>query len=153
MQAANSGGYGPDVATTVAEGESTPRACLRLGGLLARTEQNQRRNTVLYRTPPVCWGFLNQLSSDSWAVGLRRADPCSALGCETTSGSGSRIFCPAGKAMWAAMQRTTGCSLMRFFTDTERESPGVICLRVSATGRSYTSALVDGRRAACSSEF
>src|SRR6202030_3760374 len=74
------------------------RACLRLGGLLARTEQNQRRNTVLYRTPPVCWGFPNQLSSDSWAVGLRRADPCSALGCETTSGSGSRIFCPAGKA-------------------------------------------------------
>jgi len=26
---------------------------------------------------------------------LRRADPCSALDCETTNGSGSRIFCPA----------------------------------------------------------
>ncbi len=30
--------------------------------------------------------------------------------------------CPDGKAMSAALQRTTGCSLMRFFTDIERES-------------------------------
>ena len=39
------------------------------------------------------------------------------------------------------MQQTTGCSLMRFFTDIERESLGVICPRVLATGTSYTSAL------------
>ena len=31
--------------------------------------------------------------------------------------------------------------------------PGVTCLRVSATGRSCTSALVDGRRAAFSNAF
>src|SRR3982074_616336 len=39
--------------------------------------------------------------------------PCSALDCETTNGSGSKIFCPAEKVMWAAMQQTTGCSLNR----------------------------------------
>src|SRR3984893_3992096 len=76
--------------------------------------------------------------------------PCSALDCETTNGSGSKIFCPGEKVMWAAMQQTTGCSLMRFFTDIERESLGVICPRVLATGTSYTSALTDGRRAAFS---
>jgi hypothetical protein len=37
---------------------------------------------------------------------------------------------------------------MRFFTDIERESLGVICPRVLAIGTSYTSALTDGRRAA-----
>src|SRR3989440_5272162 len=45
------------------------------------------------------------------------------------------------------MQQTTGCSLMRVFTDIERESLGVICPRVLAMGTSYTSALTDGRRA------
>src|SRR4030081_1936261 len=55
--------------------------------------------------------------------------------------------------MWAAMQQTTGCSLMRFFTDIERESLGVICPRVLAIGTSYTSALTDGRRAAFSIAF
>ena len=43
--------------------------------------------------PSVCWGFPNQLSSDSWAVGFEEADPCSDLDCETINGSGSRI-CP-----------------------------------------------------------
>src|SRR4029077_17912841 len=52
------------------------------------------------------WGFPNQLSSDSWAVGFEEADPCSDLDCETTNGSGSKIFCPAEKVMWAAMQQT-----------------------------------------------
>src|SRR4029077_15384705 len=79
--------------------------------------------------------------------------PCSALDCETTNGSGSKIFCPGEKVMWAAMQQTTGSSLMRFFTDIERESLGVICPHVLATGTSYTSALTDGRRAAFSIAF
>src|ERR1700730_6413145 len=76
----------------------------------------------MIRSLVLLWGFPNQLSSDSWAVGFEEADPCSALDCETTNGSGSKIFCPGEKVMWAAMQQTTGCSLMRFFTDIERES-------------------------------
>src|SRR5580692_1859707 len=84
----------------------------------------------MIRSLVLFWGFPNQLSSDSWAVGFEEADPCSALDCETTNGSGSKIFCPGEKVMWAAMQQTTGCSLMRFFTDIERESLGVICPRV-----------------------
>ena len=55
--------------------------------------------------------------------------------------------------MSAALQRITGCSLTRFFTDIEREFPGVICRRVSATGGSCTSALADGQRAAFSTVF
>src|ERR1700730_18625783 len=98
----------------------------------------------MIRSLVLLWGFPNQLSSDSWAVGFEEADPCSALDCETTNGSGSKIFCPGEKVMWAAMQQTTGCSLMRFFTDIERESLGVIRPRVLATGTSYTSALTDG---------
>src|SRR6202165_1285953 len=107
----------------------------------------------MIRSLVLLWGFRNQLSSDSWAVGFAEADPCSALDCETTNGSGSKIFCPGEKVMWAAMQQTTGCSLMRFFTDIERESLGVICPRVLAIGTSYTSALTDGRRAAFRSHF
>jgi len=41
-----------------------PRACLQLGDLCARTEQNQTRNTVLLMQRRICWGFPNQLSSD-----------------------------------------------------------------------------------------
>src|ERR1035437_2404183 len=40
------------------------RACLQLGGLCMRTDQNQTRNIVLFAAPPVRWGFPNQLSSD-----------------------------------------------------------------------------------------
>jgi hypothetical protein len=39
---------------------------------------------------------------DSWAVGFEEADPCSALDCETTNGSGSKIFCPGSPAFEAA---------------------------------------------------
>src|SRR5262249_24519270 len=78
----------------------------------------------------------------------RRADPCNALAYEMISGSESKNFCPAEKAMSAVLQRTTACSLTRFFIDTERAFPGVICRRVSAIGRLYTSASTDGQRAA-----
>src|SRR6476660_9361545 len=81
------------------------------------------------------------------------ADRCGDMGYATTNGIELRIFCPGVKDMWVAMQRTIGCSLMRFYIDTERESRGVICRRVSASGTSYTSALTDGRRAAFSSAF
>ena len=40
------------------------RACLQLGGLCMRTDQNQTRNIVLFAAPPVRRGFPNQLSSD-----------------------------------------------------------------------------------------
>ena len=43
---------------------STARACLQLGGLCMRTDQNQKRNIVLFAAPPVRRGFPNQLSSD-----------------------------------------------------------------------------------------
>ena len=42
----------------------------------------------MIRSLVLLWGFPNQLSSDSWAVGFEEADPCSALDCETTNGSG-----------------------------------------------------------------
>src|SRR6516164_5670528 len=83
----------------------------------------------------------------------RRADPCSALDCETTNGSGSRIFCLAEKVMSEAPQRTTDCSSMQFFIGIEPEFPGVTCRRVSATGRSYISATADGQKPEFSSEF
>ena len=44
--------------------EKGTRACLQLGGLCTRTDQNQTRNTVLFCSAPVRWGFPNQLSSD-----------------------------------------------------------------------------------------
>src|ERR1700730_14433130 len=57
----------------------------------------------MIRSLVLLWGFPNQLSSDSWAVGFEEADPCSALDCETTNGIGSKIFCPGEKVMWAAI--------------------------------------------------
>ena len=43
--------------------------------------------------------------------------------------------------------------LMRFFIDIERAFPGGICRCASATGRLFTSASADGRRAAFLSVF
>ena len=79
--------------------------------------------------------------------------PCSALDCETTNGSGSKIFCPGEKVMWAAMQQTIGCSFYAVLYRYRTGVPCVICPRVLAIGTSYTSALTDGRRAAFSIAF
>src|SRR6202030_2445221 len=65
------------------------------------TESNAEHRSMI-RSLALFWGFPNQLSSDSWVVGFEEADPCSALDCETTNGSGSKIFCPGEKVMWAA---------------------------------------------------
>src|SRR5436189_6397810 len=45
------------------------------------------------------------------------ADRCGAMHYATTSGIGSRIFCPAEKAMWEALRRTIECSSKPFCTD------------------------------------
>ena len=51
-------------------------------------------------------------------------------------------------------RRTIDCSAEKLLcTAIERAFPGAICLSVSATGRSSTSALIGGRRAAFSSAF
>src|SRR5262249_55524113 len=81
---------------------------------------------------------------------LRRADPCSALDCETTSGTRSRIFCPGVKGMSVVPQRTTDCLWKPFFTDTGR---GVICPCALVIGKWCTSGLADGQKAAFSSAF
>src|SRR5215813_14222746 len=51
-------------------------------------------------------GFPNHLVSDSWGVGNREADACTATPCATTSGIRSRISCPAARAMSAVRQPT-----------------------------------------------
>src|SRR5260370_6166025 len=65
------------------------------------------------------WGFTNHRLSDSWEVGLRRADRWSALAYATTNGIGSRIFCRVAKAMSEARRRIIGCSLKPFYTRSE----------------------------------
>src|SRR4249919_2533532 len=107
----------------------------------------------MIRSLVLFWGFPNQLSSDSWAVGFEEADHAALWIARRPMGADQRSSAPGEKVMWAAMQQTTGSSLMRFFTDIERESLGVICPHVLATGTSYTSALTDGRRAAFSIAF
>src|SRR5438045_3947097 len=56
------------------------------------------------------------------------ADRCGAMHYATTSGIGSRIFCPAEKAMWEALRRTIECSSKPFCTDIEPAFLGVISL-------------------------
>ena len=107
----------------------------------------------MIRSLVLFWGFPNQLSSDSWAIRLCGGRPCSALDCETTNGSGSKIFCPGPEGHVGGNATTTGSSLMRFSTDIERESLGVICPRVLAIGTSYTSALTDGEERRFRSHF
>src|ERR1700704_1432866 len=60
------------------------------------SESDEERGSVM----PVRrdWGFTNHRLSDSWEVGLRRADLWSALDYAMTNGIGSRIFCPAVRA-------------------------------------------------------
>src|SRR6202140_4124142 len=84
-----------------------------------------KRGTRFYR------GFPNQLLSDSWAVGSRRADRWNALGYTTTQGIGPRLFCPGVRGMWAAPRTIIDCSSKPFSTDLDRAVPGVICPRVS----------------------
>ena len=75
------------------------------------------------------------------------------MGCATINETGSRIFCPAAKAMSEALRRIIDCSSKRFSTDTELVSVGAICLGALAIGRSSISASIDGRRAEFSSVF
>src|SRR6202171_446621 len=60
------------------------------------SESDEERGSVM----PVRrdWGFTNHRLSDSWEVGLRRADRWSALDYAMTNGIGSRICCPAVRA-------------------------------------------------------
>ena len=51
-----------------------------------------------------------------------------------TSGIGSRIFCPAAKAMLAARRRIIDCSSKRFYTDIALAFHGVIFPSVSEIG-------------------
>ena len=64
----------------------------------------------------------------------------------TISGIGSRIFCPAAKAMLGARPQITGCSSKPFCTDIGPAFLGVISLSASVTGKSSTSASAGGRR-------
>jgi transposase len=57
------------------------------------------------------------------------------MGCETTSGIGSRIFCLVEKAMWEALPRTIDCSSKPCSTDLERDVPGATYRSVSAPGK------------------
>src|ERR1700674_1924467 len=106
-----------------------------------------KRGTRFYR------GFPNQLLTDSWAVGSRRADRWNALGYTTTNGIGSRMFCPGVRGMWAAPRTIIDCSLKPLSTDLERAVPGVICPRVSATSRRSINVSADGRKVGFSSVF
>src|ERR1700681_3987197 len=106
-----------------------------------------KRGTRFYR------GFPNQLLTDSWAVGSRRADRWNALGYTTTNGIGSRMFCPGVRGMWAAPRTIIDCSSKPFSTDLERAVPGVICPRVSATSRRSINVSADGRKVGFSSVF
>src|SRR5437763_16594659 len=81
------------------------------------------------------------------------ADRCGAMHYATTSGIGSRIFCPAEKAMWEALRRTIECSSKPFCTDIEPAFLGVISLSALVIGRPSISASIDGRRAVLSSAF
>ena len=73
------------------------------------------------------------------------------LDCETPNGSGSKRFCPAVKAMSAAIQRTTGCSSKPFYPHHVIPSRPAFTFR--RLGRSCTIASVDARRAPFSNFF
>src|ERR1700730_10941950 len=98
-------------------------------------------------------GFPNQLLTDSWAVGSRRADRWSALDYATTNGNGSRMFCLDVKGTWVARRKIIDCSSKRFSTDLELGVRGVIYRNVSAPGKRSINVSADGRRAGFSSAF
>jgi len=102
---------------------------------------------------PFFGGFANQLLTDSWAVGSRRADRWSALDYATTSGSGSRMSCLDVRGTWAAQRKIIDCSSKRFSTDLELGVLGVIYRSVSAPGKRSINVSADGQRAGFSSAF
>ena len=65
----------------------------------------------------------------------------------TTSGIGSRIFCPAVKAMLGERRRITDFSSKPLCTDIELAFLGAISRIVSVIGKSSINALAGGRRA------
>src|SRR5437773_2196266 len=72
------------------------------------------------------------------------ADRRGAMHYATTSGTESRIFFPAGKAMSEARRQIIDCSWKRFSTDIEPAFLGGISPSVSVIGKSSTSASVGG---------
>ncbi len=81
------------------------------------------------------------------------ADRCGAMHYATINGIGSRIFCPAAKAMSEGPQRIIDCSSRPSCTTIGRGFPGVPSPSGLAIGRSSISALADGRKAEFSSVF
>jgi hypothetical protein len=77
----------------------------------------------------------NQFLSDSWTVSLWRDDRCGARHYETISGIGSKIFCPAAKAISVRQRQTIDCLLKRFSIDIGPAFPGAICPSVLVIGR------------------
>src|SRR5262245_2942022 len=130
--------------------EELSRACLQLGELCARTDQNQTQNT--WPAGNVGDSQISNCVTHGRSAG-GGADRCGAMHCATTNGSGSRTFCPAAKAMWEGLQPTIDCSSKPFSTDIEPASPGGTSRSALAIGRSCISASVDGRRVEFSSVF
>src|SRR5450759_5917347 len=97
------------------EGLSSVKRALHENG----SESNAEHRSIVQRCRYVGDSQISCRVIDARSA-LRRADPCSALDCEPTNGSGSRIFCPAVKAMSAATQRPTGCPTKHFFPGTAR---------------------------------
>src|SRR5258708_8739205 len=75
---------------------------------------------------PFFGGFPNQLLTDSWAVGSRRADRWSALDYATTNGNGSRMFFLDVKGMWAARRKIIDFSSNLFPTALELTFPSLL---------------------------
>src|ERR1700722_15323796 len=107
---------------------------VRTGPVLSYDELFTERIRIKGGTP-FFGGFPNQLLTDSWAVGSRRADRWSALDYATTSGSGSRMSCLDVRGTWGAQRKIIDCSSKRFSTDLELGVLGVIYRSVSAPGK------------------
>src|SRR5215472_243334 len=107
-------------------------------------------NPKLGSTKSSFLGFPNHLVSDSWGVGNREADACTATPCAMTSGTRSRISCPAARAMSAVRQPTIACSSTRSSIAIARASRGAIYLSATDIGRLFTDGTGDGSKVAFS---
>ena len=96
----------------------------------------------------LCFGYardsqISKCLTREWSA-RGGADRCDDMHSATTSGIGSKTFCRAVKAMWAARRRTIACSSKLFSSGFAPASLDAICPSALATGRSSISASTDG---------
>ena len=135
------------VRTTISGQLAQSRSVMAFDGSIRCAEAGDNRLLSPPNARVYLWlglGISKRDLSGSSELGQRRVGYCVDMRFEITNGSGSRTGFLSRKVMWAARQRTTGCSSTQSFTVTVPAFRGGICRNGSARGGRSGNGMIAG---------